>query len=73
MPEPISSASPKDAPLQSAQRLDQLQPHLPLPDLAEVDAPLGVVLVGGRVVVAGVDVLDVVMGGGGGGWHGAEL
>ncbi len=31
-----------------------------LADLAEVDAPLGVVLVGGGVVVAGVDVLDVL-------------
>ena len=30
------------------------------PIVAEVDAPLGVVFVGGRVVVAGVDVLDVL-------------
>ena len=61
------------AALQPAQRLDQLQAHLALADLAEVDAPLGVVLLGGGVVVAGVDVLDVLVSGGGGGWHGAEL
>ena len=48
-------------------------PHLLLAGGAEVDAPLGVVLVGGGVVVAGVDVLDVLRRGGGGGWHGAEL
>ena len=37
---------------------------LVLADRAEVDSPLGVVLVGGGVVVAGVDVLDVLGGGG---------
>ena len=34
-------------------------PHLGLADLAEVDPPLGVVLAGGGVVVAGVGVLDL--------------
>src|SRR6185312_13814358 len=53
----------------SAERLDQLQPHLLLAGVAEVDPPLGVVFVRRRVVVAGVDVLDVLGGGGGGGWH----
>jgi hypothetical protein len=57
------------AALHPAERLDQLEADLALADLAEVDAPLGVVLVGGRVVVAGVDVLDVLVGGGGGSWH----
>ena len=46
--------------LAAAERLDQLRPHLILADPAEVDPPLGVVLVRGRVVVAGVYVLDVL-------------
>ena len=41
------------------QRLAQLGQHLVLADLAEVDAPLGVVVVRGGVVVAGVDVADL--------------
>jgi hypothetical protein len=53
----------------SPQRLEQLCAHLFLPGVAEVDAPLGVVFVGRRVVVAGVDVFDVLRGGGGGGRH----
>ena len=69
MPEPISRPSPKAAPVEPAERLDQLQPHLLLAGVAEVDAPLGVVFVGGGVVVAGVDVLDVLGRGGGGGRH----
>ena len=69
MPEPISRASPKPRAVEPAERLGQLQPHLLLAGGAEVDAPLGVVFVGGRVVVAGVDVLDVLRRGGRRGWH----
>ena len=58
--------------VEPAERLDQLQPHLLLAGVAEVDAPLGVVLVGGGVVVAGVDVLDVLGRGGGRGRHRAR-
>ena len=65
--QPVAEAAPVQAP----ERLDQLQPHLLLAGVAEVDAPLGVVLVRRRVVVAGVDVLDVLGGGGRGGWHGS--
>ena len=39
--------------------LRELAAHLRLADVAEVDAPLGVVLGGRRVVVADVDVLDL--------------
>ncbi len=72
MPEPISRPSPKLRPSQPAERLGQLLAHLLLAGGAEVDAPLGVVLVGGGVVVAGVDVLDVLGRGGGGGRHRAR-
>ena len=58
MPAPISSASPNGAVGPAAQRLGELRAHLLLADRAEVDPPLGVVVVGRRVVVAGVDVLD---------------
>ena len=54
--EPVAEALP----VVPAERLDQLGAHLPLPGGAEVDAPLGVVFVCGGVVVAGVDVLDVL-------------
>ena len=64
--EPVAEAGAVDP---AAQRLGQLQPHLLLAGLAEVDAPLGVVFVGRGVVVAGVDVLDVLGRGGGGGRH----
>ena len=42
------------------EQLAQLAEHLALADLAEVDPPLGVVAVGGDVVVARVDVADLV-------------
>jgi hypothetical protein len=51
-------------PVLAAERLDQLPVHLILADGAEIDAPLGVVLVRRGVVVAGVDVLDVLRRGG---------
>jgi hypothetical protein len=47
-----------------AQQLGELAEHLRPADPAEVDAPLGVVVVGRDVVVAAVDVEDVVGGGG---------
>ena len=72
MPEPISSPSVKRSAVQSAQGLGQLLPHLALAGGAEVDAPLGVVFVGRRVVVAGVYVLDVVGRGSGRGGIGRE-
>ena len=43
-----------------AEQLAQLAEHLRLADLAEVDAPLGVVALGGDVVVTRVDVADLV-------------
>ena len=43
----------------AAERLAQLRHDLSPTDGAEVDSPLGVVLGGGRVVVAGVDVADL--------------
>ena len=49
-----------------AERLSQLAEHLRLADLAEVDAPLGVVAGGRAVVVAGVDVADLLRGVGAG-------
>src|SRR6188474_972172 len=54
-----------------AERLDELLAYLLLAGCTEVDAPLGVVFVGCRVVVAGVDVLDVLRGRRRGGWHSA--
>src|SRR4051794_41648895 len=49
-----------------AQQLRELAEHLRLADPAEVDAPLGVVVVGRHVVVAAGDVEGLVGGGGGG-------
>src|SRR6185436_17793191 len=46
----------------AVERLAQLAQHLRPADLAEVDAPLGVVVGGGAVEVAGVDVADLVRG-----------
>ena len=52
-----------------AERLAHLREHLLAADLAEVDAPLGVVVIGRHVVVARVDVADLL---GAQGWrHGA--
>ena len=68
MPEPISSERAKRRGL-VAERLAHLRQHLLAPELAEVDAPLGVVVVGRHVVVARVDVADLL--GGQSGWHGA--
>ena len=63
MPEPISSERSKPAASASAaEHLAQLHQHLLPAGLAEVDAPLGVVAVGGDVVVARVDVADVLVG-----------
>ena len=44
----------------AAERLAHLRQHLVVPELAEVDAPLGVVVVGRDVVVARVDVADLL-------------
>ena len=44
----------------AAERLAHLGGDLRLADVAEVDAPLGVVVVGRHVVVAGVDVADLL-------------
>ena len=44
----------------AAERLGELAADLVLADRAEVDPPLRVVARGGRVVVAGVDVADLV-------------
>ena len=46
-----------------AEQLRELPEHLLVADLAERDAPLGVVGVGRHVVVATVDVQDLVLGG----------
>jgi hypothetical protein len=51
--------------LQPAQRLAHLAQHLLAPDLAVVNAPLGVVAGGRAVVVGGVDGADLVGGGAG--------
>jgi hypothetical protein len=48
-----------ERPERPADQLAELAEHLRLADLAEVDAPLGVVAGGGAVVVAGVDVADL--------------
>ena len=50
------------APGTRAQDLADLDADLLQPDVAEVDPPLGVVVVGGHVVVAGVDVADLLRG-----------
>ncbi len=47
----------------AAQELADLAQHLMAADLPEVDAPLGVVLAGGDVVIAGVDLADLLGGG----------
>ena len=61
MPAPISRLRPK-AGAGRAERLADLAEHLRAADLAVVDAPFGVVAGGGAVVVAGVDVADLVGG-----------
>ena len=48
--------------------LADLDEHLLAPDLAEVDSPLGVVVIRGHVVVARVDVADLLCAQGW--WHG---
>src|SRR5262249_17518006 len=53
-----------------ADRLAQLAQHLRLADVVEVDAPLGVVAGGGAVVVALVDLADLLRRCGG--RHGGE-
>jgi hypothetical protein len=57
----------------AAQGLDQLGANLILAHGPEVDAPFGVVVGGGDVVVARVGVLDLSGSGGRGGGHGGEL
>jgi glutathione S-transferase len=54
---------------QAAESLAQLLAHLGLADLAEVDAPFGVVIARGEVVVADVRILDLLGGCRGSGGH----
>ena len=53
----------RERPGRRAEQLRELAEHLLVADLAERDAPLGVVAVGRHVVVATVDVQDLVLGG----------
>ena len=57
----------------AAERLAHLAEHLRAADLAEVDAPLGVVVGGRDVVVAGVDVADGLVGWRGRPWARASV
>ena len=56
-----------------AERLRHLRPHLALAERPEVDPPLGVVVGGRRVVIAGVGVLDLLGGRRRGGGHRGRL
>ena len=53
----------RERPGRRAEQLRELAEHLLVADLAERDAPLGVVAAGRHVVVATVDVQDLVLGG----------